>query len=143
MQPDVEESGGDVRDNESCRRDPCCGRKQPAGAGRGALVEPAALAALLSSAGHGYDLRRVISELTDGEIEVDTGGLYRVLRRMEEDGYVTSEWAATESGPQRREYELTDSGRVLAEQWVGHLRERERLAGLLAGLLQHGLNRDR
>jgi len=84
-----------VRDNENCGRQPCCGRRQPGGAGRGALVEPAALAALLSSAGHGYDLRRVISELTDGEIEVDTGGLYRVLRRMEDDGYVTSAWAAS------------------------------------------------
>lgn len=117
----------------------CCERRHAGGAGRGALVEPAALAALLADSGHGYDLRRTIAELSDGQIEVDAGGLYRVLRRLEADGFVTSQWAEGESGPQRREYQLTAEGRQLAEDWVGHLRERERLAGLLAGSLAKGL----
>ena len=105
-------------------------------------MEPAALAALLSKSGHGYDLRREIREIMSGELEVDAGGLYRVLRRMEEEGFVTSAWADGESGPQRRDYELTAEGRELAEDWVAHLRERERLSGLLADALTAGLNQD-
>ncbi len=121
----------------------CCGVGRGRGGGRGALVEPAALAALVSSSGHGYDLRRVIEELTDGEILVDAGGLYRVLRRMEEEGLVTSNWAEGESGPQRREYQLTEDGRELAAHWVAHLRERERLASVLSDALESALGSEK
>lgn len=117
----------------------CCERRRGAGAGRGALAEPAALAALLASPGHGYDLRRVIAELTDEEIQIDTGGLYRVLRRLEEDGCVVSSWTSGDAGPDRREYELTPAGRSLAEEWVAHLRDRERMTGALASALESGL----
>lgn len=112
---------------------PCCRRSS--GGGHGALVEPAALAALLETAAHGYDLRRRIGELTGGELEVDTGGLYRVLRRLEDDGFVASAWADSDSGPRRRDYEITAEGRDLAQDWIVHLRERERLAGMLADAL--------
>lgn len=118
---------------------PCC--RRAGGGGRGALVEPAALVALLAGAGHGYDLRRVIGEITGGELEVDAGGLYRVLRRLEDEGFVTSEWAEGESGPQRRDYQLTAEGRELAEDWVAHLRERERLSKVVADALTAGLKK--
>lgn len=105
-------------------------------------MEPAALAALLRRGGHGYDLKREIAELTGQEIEVDAGGLYRVLRRLEDEGFVTSVWADGGSGPQRRDYELSDRGRELARDWVVHLRERQRLAGLLADALESPLGAD-
>ena len=116
---------------------PCC--RRAGGGGRGALVEPAALAALLTKAGHGYDLRREIRDITGGELEVDAGGLYRVLRRMVMEGFVTSTWAESESAPQRRDYQLTQEGRELAEDWVAHLRERERLSRILADALSSSL----
>lgn len=116
---------------------PCC--RRAGGSGRGALVEPAAFAALLSGGAHGYDVRREISELMDGDLEVDPGGLYRVLRRLEDEGLVVSAWVEGESGPQRRDYELTADGREVARDWLVHLRERERLAGRLAGVLEAAL----
>jgi len=118
---------------------PCC-RRAAAGA-RGALVEPAALAGLLNRAAHGYDLRREIREFSAGEIDVDAGGLYRVLRSLEQDGFVTSSWVEGESGPQRRDYEITAEGRDLAEDWVARLRERERISRLMADALEEGLRR--
>lgn len=116
---------------------PCC--RRGGGGGLGAFAEPAALAALLGKAGHGYDLRREIGDITNGEIEVDAGGLYRVLRRLEEEEFVTSEWSDGGPGPQRRDYHLTAEGRELAEDWIAHLRERERLSGLLADALTAAL----
>ena len=118
---------------------PCC--RRAAAGGRGALVEPAALAALLNRAAHGYDLRREIREFSSGEIDVDAGGLYRVLRSLEQDGFVTSTWVEGESGPQRRDYEITAEGRDLAEDWVARLRERERISKLMADALDEGLKR--
>lgn len=118
----------------------CCGKRH-AGIGRGAVVEPIALAALLTDSAHGYDLRKAILDMTGGEIDVDAGGLYRVLRRLEEEGFAVSEWGDESSGPRRRHYDITDSGRELAQDWVSHLRERERFARLMAGLLEDALSK--
>lgn len=125
---------GDCED--SAARKPCCRRR---GGGGGALVEPAALAALLFAGGYGYDLRRTILEMSDGEVDADVGGLYRTLRRMEEEGSVISRWCEEGAGPRRREYELTAQGIELAGQWIDALRSRERLDGLLATMLESGL----
>ena len=117
-------------------RKPCCRRR---GGGGGALVEPAALAALLFADGYGYDMRKTILERTGGAVDVDVGGLYRSLRRLEEEGAVVSRWCDDEAGPRRREYELTQQGVELAEQWLDVLRDRRRLDELLVGLLEGGL----
>lgn len=105
-------------------------------------MEPVALAALLAGSAHGYDLRRAIQELTGGEIDVDTGGLYRVLRRFESEGFATSEWDDAGNGPARRHYDMTEQGRELARDWVSHLRDRERLAKMMADLLESALEQD-
>jgi DNA-binding PadR family transcriptional regulator len=55
---------------------------------------------------------------------------------MEEEGFVTSKWVEGDSGPQKREYDLTAEGYELAEDWVEHLRERARLAAILADELE-------
>lgn len=47
----------------------CC-RREAGGGGRGALVEAAALAALLGSKAHGYDMRRRIVEMTDRKTQM-------------------------------------------------------------------------
>jgi len=132
---------GKRREARQERRGACCGRRRHGGGtGRGALVEPAIVAALLREGGHGYDLRKAISEMTDDTVSVDAGGLYRTLRRMEEEGFVTSTWVEGDSGPQKREYELTADGLELAEDWIAHLRERAELAGMLADELQAALD---
>ncbi len=127
---------GDCEGSSSAARKSCCRRR---GGGGGALVEPAALAALLSAGGYGYDLRRIILERTGGEVDVDVGGLYRSLRRLEEEGAVISRWSEDETGPRRREYQVTAQGVELAEQWLETLRQRQRLDELLTELLESGL----
>lgn len=117
-------------------RRPCCRRR---GGGGGALVEPAALAALLAEGGYGYDMRRTILDMSDGVIDVDSGGLYRSLRKLEDEGAVVSRWDEDCSGPRRREYEITPEGRELAGQWLSALRARKRLDELLVDLLERGL----
>jgi DNA-binding PadR family transcriptional regulator len=107
----------------------CGGRK-------GALTEPLVLAALQRGVAHGYDLRATVTELTGGEATVDAGGVYRTLRRLEEDGFVTSVWHEGESGPQRRDYRITAEGHELAEDWAHHLRARADLLALVAGLIE-------
>jgi len=101
------------------------------GRGQGALLEPLVLAALARSDAHGYDIVREIEALTGGTVSADLGGVYRVLRRLDETGMVSSAWAEGDAGPARREYCLTDEGRHLLEHWISHLEERRRTLNVL------------
>lgn len=109
------------------------------GAGRGAVVEPAILAALLEGGAHGYEIKRSIESMTGRRLSVDPGGLYRLLRKLEADGFVSSAWAQGDAGPQRRCYELTADGRALAREWAEYLCYRARIAGSLAERIEERL----
>ena len=81
----------------------------------------AALLLLLRERGaHGYDLLDRLPELI-GDERVDVGNLYRVLRALEEQGLVSSEWDETLPGPAKRTYELTDTGAAALERWAASL----------------------
>ncbi len=58
-----------------------------------------------------------------GEGRVDVGNLYRLLRALEAEGLVSSEWSAELPGPAKRTYELTDEGRRLLDRWAEALRQ--------------------
>jgi PadR family transcriptional regulator PadR len=85
------------------------------------FVEPAVLLLLSEGPRHGYELLDRLPELV-GEERVDVGNLYRVMRALEEEGVVESEWRADLPGPAKRTYRLTEPGRQLLEQWVEALR---------------------
>ncbi len=107
------------------------------GRGQGALIEPLVLAALAARPeSHGYDLVRAIEQATDGLIVPDAGGLYRILRRLEADGFVSSDWQEGETGPARREYRLTDDGRRLQQHWLEHLEDRRATLNVLIGAVR-------
>ncbi|MGH3010805.1 MAG: helix-turn-helix transcriptional regulator [Gaiellaceae bacterium] len=79
--------------------------------------EPALLLLLREAPAHGYELLERLPELLPDE-RIDMGNLYRVLRSLEEDGIVQSEWDADAPGPAKRIYELTDDGRALLDAWA-------------------------
>jgi PadR family transcriptional regulator PadR len=90
------------------------------------FAEPAVLMLLRERPAHGYELLEELPAVT-GEARVDMGNLYRILRALEEDGLVDSEWQADAPGPAKRTYELTPAGRHLLDEWadaLGHSRER-------------------
>ena len=84
--------------------------------------EPAVLLLLHERPAHGYELLEDLAPLI-GEARVDMGNLYRVLRALEDEGIVSSEWRDDLPGPSKRVYALTDAGRALLEQWASSLRD--------------------
>lgn len=79
---------------------------------------------------HGYELLEQLPDL--GLRAIDTGGLYRMLRTMEQQGSLESWWEDSSSGPPRRTYSLTSEGRAaLAVEMV----EIESTVGLLGELV--------
>lgn len=72
------------------------------------FLRPCLLLLLREEPGHGYDLlEQVRSFGFDGS---DPGGLYRALRKLEQEGLVHSAWEPSAAGPQRRIYEITRAG---------------------------------
>lgn len=60
---------------------------------------------------HGFAILEWIRESTDDQLLVEDGALYPALRRMEERGWVESDWGVSEKGRRARYYRLTTSGR--------------------------------
>jgi PadR family transcriptional regulator, regulatory protein PadR len=86
------------------------------------FVEPSLLLLLRERPLHGYELIERLPEVA-GEGRIDVGNLYRLLRSLEAEGLVSSEWSAELPGPAKRTYELTDEGRKLLDRWAEALRQ--------------------
>ena len=59
---------------------------------------------------HGYGLTTHIHEQSLDLLRVEEGSLYPALHRIEQDGWVRSEWGVTEKGRKARFYALTRLG---------------------------------
>jgi DNA-binding PadR family transcriptional regulator len=85
------------------------------------FAEPAVLLLLREGRAYGSELLDRLPELT-GEQRIEMGNLYRLLRALEEEGLVTSEWVDG-----KRIYALADAGARLLDEWIEALRRaRER-----------------
>lgn len=60
---------------------------------------------------HGYAVARFIRNGSDGSFKVLDGALYTSLHRMEERGWVESQWGLSEKGKRAKFYRLTPAGR--------------------------------
>jgi transcriptional regulator len=67
----------------------------------------------LSQAGslHGYGIVLHIQRASDELLRVEEGSLYPALHRMEQSGWISSEWALTETNRKAKYYKLTAVGR--------------------------------
>jgi PadR family transcriptional regulator PadR len=71
------------------------------------------LALLAEEERYGFDLVRALAE-ADGMVTSE-GTIYPLLSRLRRDGLVESTWQESPSGPPRRYYRLTESGRAALE----------------------------
>ena len=61
---------------------------------------------------HGYAIALRLERLSKDVLSVEEGSLYPALYRMEERGWLGSEWAVTDTGRRARFYKLTRAGRT-------------------------------
>ena len=86
------------------------------------FVEPVLLLMLKErGSSYGYDLSADLSRYVFTDAEIERAVLYRTLRRLEANGYVTSDWDVEEPGPARRVYSLTPAGKRHLREWAGVL----------------------
>ena len=70
---------------------------------------------------HGYGLARRIEQTSGDAFSINYGTLYPALLKLEQEGYVSSEWGVSDNNRRARFYELTPRGRkrvsVEASNW--------------------------
>ena len=60
---------------------------------------------------HGWGISQRIQETSSGVLEVNQGSLYPALQRLEQKGWIESEWQTTENNRRAKYYALTAAGR--------------------------------
>ena len=79
------------------------------------------LKALTHGPMHGYGVGQRIEQLAEELLRVEEGSLYPALYRLEERGWIASEWGVSENNRRARFYRLTPEGRgrleVEQERW--------------------------
>ncbi len=60
---------------------------------------------------HGYAIMAAIRDSSGEVLRADEGSLYPALHRMEESGWIESEWTINENGRRVRIYQLTSAGK--------------------------------
>jgi len=79
------------------------------------------LKALSLEPNHGLGVARRVEQLTGGTFQVKPGSLFPALHRMEERGWLASEWGESENRRRAKYYRLTRAGqarlKVETEEW--------------------------
>ncbi|MBF7096203.1 PadR family transcriptional regulator [Alkalibacter mobilis] len=92
----------------------------------GKFLEASLLLLLKKECVHGYGLMEQLEKLGLTEEEMNVSTLYRTLRKMENHGFVSSDWKESEEGPKKRVYKITDEGLAELEDWIQVFEERKK-----------------
>ena len=60
---------------------------------------------------HGYGIAQRLGQIPQSVVQVNQGSLYPALHRLEQKGWLKSEWKQSETGREAKFYSLTSSGR--------------------------------
>jgi PadR family transcriptional regulator, regulatory protein PadR len=82
---------------------------------------------------HGYGIARRIEQTSGDLLSINYGTLYPALLKLEQEGYVTSEWGVSDNNRRAKYYKLTRAGR---RQLAKETREWERTTAILARFLE-------
>ena len=69
------------------------------------------LQTLVMGPAHGHTIAHVIEHTSDDVLQIEQGSLYPALHRLEDRGWVSSYWGASENNRKARFYRLTAAGR--------------------------------
>jgi DNA-binding PadR family transcriptional regulator len=81
------------------------------------FIEPVVLRILKEKKrSYGYEIAESLAQYALTDATIEGAALYRTLRTLEANGFVTSTWESVD-GPARRNYSLTRSGHVHLRDW--------------------------
>jgi transcriptional regulator len=81
---------------------------------------------------HGYGIARRIEQISGDRLSVNYGTLYPALLKLEQEGFIASEWGTSENNRRAKYYRLTRAGRKQVQK---EAREWEQAKAILARFL--------
>lgn len=81
---------------------------------------------------HGYGILLRIQQLSSERLEIQQGSLYPALYRLDHQGWITSEWGASENNRKARYYRLSAAGK---RRLKAEIENWNSMAELIAGIL--------
>lgn len=82
---------------------------------------------------HGYGIARRIEQLSEDVLQLNEGTVYTSLLRLQQQGWISSNWGASENNRKARFYSITKSGR---KQLVEETENWKRISGVIGRVLQ-------
>jgi PadR family transcriptional regulator len=87
---------------------------------------------------HGYGIARRIEQTSGDLLQLNYGTLYPALLKLEQEGYVASEWGVSDNNRKAKFYRLTRAGKKQVER---EAREWDKTTAILARFLSPGEER--
>jgi transcriptional regulator len=84
---------------------------------------------------HGWGVSQRIQQISSGVLNVNQGSLYPALYRLEDQGWIASEWGNSENNRQAKYYRLTRAGRRQLDEETANW---QRLSAAIDQILQAG-----
>ena len=82
---------------------------------------------------HGYGIARRIEQVSEEVLQLNQGTIYASLVRLQQQGWISADWGASENNRRAKFYSLTRSGRkrlrAESENW-------EKMAGVMGRILR-------
>ena len=82
---------------------------------------------------HGYGIARRIEQLSDELLRLNEGTVYTALMRLQQKGWIKSEWGTSENNRRAKFYSISNPGR---KQLVCETKNWERVAGMITRMLR-------
>src|SRR5262252_5009578 len=82
---------------------------------------------------HGYGIARRIEQVAQGALELNQGTIYPALLRLEQKGWISSEWGASDNNRRARFYSITRTGR---KQLASETESWTRTVAMMARMLE-------
>ena len=82
---------------------------------------------------HGWAIAKRIQQVSNEVLQVNQGALYPALHRLEQQGWIRSDWRVTEGGRDAKFYTITRAGRTQLQK---ELAQWERLSNAVALVIQ-------
>jgi len=82
---------------------------------------------------HGWDISQRIQQISQDVLKVNQGSLYPSLHRLEQQGWISSEWGTSDNNRKAKFYRLTAAGR---RQLAAETETWERFSGAIALILK-------
>jgi len=82
---------------------------------------------------HGFGIARRIEQIADGAFALNQGTIYPALLRLEQKGWITSEWGTSENNRRARFYSVTRAGK---KQLTAETENWDRTVAMLKRLLE-------